>query len=88
MRNIKQQLVRQRRSDNGATIVGSRFRKLNSRLLILVISTSPFQASVAIHIDSYQAGQDCHVPIEQSRKTAFIKDTQSDAVSFYLRCAF
>jgi len=82
MRNIKRQLTRKHRSGNGTAIVGLRFRKLISWLLILVFSTSPLQASVAMHIDLNDPVQDNQVLIEQSRETAFVNDTQNCVANF------
>ena len=82
MRNIKRQLTRKRRPGNGAAIVGLRLRKLISWLLILVFSTSPLQASVAMQLDLNDPGKDSQVLIEQSRETAFVNDTQNCIANF------
>ena len=82
MHKVSRQKTRGHRAYNGAANLAWRFRRLISWLLILVISASPFQASMAMHIDLVDPGRNSRLLIEQSRETAFVNDTQSCTVNY------
>ncbi len=56
--------------------------KMISWLLILIISTAPFQSSIAMHLDMNARAQDNHVLVVQLLETASSSDSQSCIVNF------
>jgi hypothetical protein len=64
------------------TFVSSRVRNLVSWLLILMISTAPFQSSIAMHFDMNAPAQDNQVPVAHPQETVSTSDSQSCIVNF------
>ena len=62
--------------------VSSRVRKLVSWLLILIISTGPFQSSMAMHFDMNASAQDNQILVAQPQETVSTSDSQSCIVNF------
>jgi len=56
--------------------------KMISWLLILIISTGPFQSSIAMHFDMNAPAQDNQVLVVQPRETASTSDSQGRIVNF------
>jgi hypothetical protein len=56
--------------------------KIISWLLILILSTGPFQSSIAMNVDLSDFDQDNQVLVVQSQETAFCSDGQSCVVNF------
>jgi hypothetical protein len=65
-----------------STFVSLRVRKLISWLLILFISTGPFQSSIAMHFDMNAPVQDNQVLVTQSQEAVSTSDSQSCIVNF------
>jgi hypothetical protein len=65
-----------------STVVSSRVRNLVSWLLILMISTAPFQSSMAMHFDANTPVQDNQVLVTQPQEAASTSDSQSCIVNF------
>ena len=57
--------------------------KMISWLLILIISTAPFQSSIAMHFDINAPAQDNQVLVVQPLETASASDSQSCIVNFF-----
>jgi hypothetical protein len=57
-------------------------RKLVSWLLILIISTAPFQSSIAVHFDMNAPVQDNQVLVTQHQETVSANDSQNCLVNF------
>ena len=55
--------------------------KMISWLLILILSTGPFQSSVAMHFDMNAPAQDNQVLVTQPQETASTSDSQSCIVN-------
>ena len=84
--NIKidssQNKKRWQRTASESTLVSARVRNLVSWLLILIISTAPFQSSLAMHFDSNDPNQDNQVLVTQPQETTSTSDSQSCIVNF------
>jgi hypothetical protein len=72
---------RWQRAASKSTFVSSRVRNLVSWLLILIISTAPFQSSIAMHFDANAPAQDNQVLVSQPQETASTNDSQSCIVN-------
>ena len=59
-----------------------RIDKMISWLLILIISTAPFQSSVAMHFDSNGPNQDNQDRVIQPQETVLTSDSQNCIVNF------
>ena len=77
----QQHKKRWQRAVNESTFVSSRVRNLVSWLLILIISTGPFQSSMAMHFDLNAPDQDNQVLVIQPQETAFASDRQGCIVN-------
>jgi hypothetical protein len=73
---------RWQRAARESTFVSSHVRKLISWLLILIISTAPFQSSIAMHFDMNTPVQDNQVLVTQSQEAVSTSDGQSCIVNF------
>jgi hypothetical protein len=78
----QQHKKRWQRAVSESTFVSSRVRNLVSWLLILILSTGPFQSSIAMHFDMNAPAQDSQVLVTQLQETASISDSQSCIVNF------
>jgi hypothetical protein len=78
----QQHKKRWQRAASESTFVSSRVRKMISWLLILIISTGPFQSSIAMHFDANAPVQDNHVLVTQPQEAASTSDSQSCIVNF------
>ena len=78
----QQHKKRWQRAASEAIFVRLRVRKLVSWLLILIISTAPFQSSIAMHFDANAPVQDNQVLVTQPQKAASASDRQSCIVNF------
>jgi hypothetical protein len=56
--------------------------KMISWLLILILSTGPFQSSIAMHFDFNAPGQDNQILVAQPQETVFTSDRQNCIVNF------
>ena len=77
----QQQKKRWQRTASESTFVSSRVRKLISWLLILILSTGPFQSSVAMHFDINAPALDNQILVVQPLETASASDSQSCIVN-------
>jgi hypothetical protein len=78
----QQHKKRWQRAAKGSIFVRPRVRKLVSWLLILIISTAPFQSSIAMHFDMNAPVQDNQVLVTQPQEAVSTSDSQSCIVNF------
>jgi hypothetical protein len=77
----QQHKKRWQRASSESTFVSSRVHNLVSWLLILILSTAPFQSSIAMHFDVNTSAQDSQVLVIQPQETAFASDRQGCIVN-------
>jgi hypothetical protein len=73
---------RWQRAVSESTFVSPRVRNLVSWLLILIISTGPFQSSIAMHFDMNAPAQNNQVLVTQPQEAASTSDSQSCIANF------
>ena len=73
----QQHKKRWQRAASESIFVRPRVRKVVSWLLILIISTAPFQSSMAMHFDANAPVQDNQVLVTQPQEAASASDSQS-----------
>jgi hypothetical protein len=78
----QQHKKRWQRAASESLFVRPRVRKLISWLLILIISTAPFQSSIAMHSDMNAPAQDNQFLGTQPQEGASTSDSQSCVVNF------
>jgi hypothetical protein len=78
----QQHRKRWQRAASESIFVRSRVRKLVSWLLILILSTAPFQSSIAMHFDANASVQDNQVLVTQPQEAASTSDSQSCIANF------
>jgi hypothetical protein len=78
----QQHKKRWQRAASESIFVRLRVGKLVSWLLILIISTGPFQSSIAMHFDMNAPAQDNLVLVTQPQEAASTSDSQSCIVNF------
>jgi hypothetical protein len=78
----QQHQKRWQRAASESTFVSSCVRKLVSWLLILILSTGPFQSSIAMHSDMNAPVQDNQVLVVQPGESIYTSDSQSCIVNF------